>query len=87
MLRLKLYRRSCVDVESMLYVNQIRGSIIIVVIFGGKTPRRPTAKRVNEATTGQNLELEQSWRACAARLRKKQVQNQHGSASPTHRKA
>ena len=27
-------RRSCVSVESMLNVNRIRGSIVVVVIFG-----------------------------------------------------
>jgi hypothetical protein len=33
-LHLKLYCRSCVSVESMLNVNRIRRSIVVVVVFG-----------------------------------------------------
>jgi hypothetical protein len=43
-LRLKRYRRSCVSVESMLYVNRIHGSVVVVVIFG-KTSTSSNGKR------------------------------------------
>jgi hypothetical protein len=69
-LRLKLYRRSCVNVKSMLIVNRIRGSIVRRRDLRENTPRHPIAKRSNEATTGQNQELELSRGECAARLRK-----------------
>jgi hypothetical protein len=45
----------------MLYVNRIRGSIVVVVIFGKySTSSNSDSEASNEATAGQNHELELS---------------------------